>query len=106
MFSTRNLGSMGDFYVGGEWQEHAGQKIMYGATFVEVWVPKKIQHPYPIVFVQGGGGQTLVASIQTPDGRPGWAVNFLNAGYTVYLDVNGADSRLSCNRLHPAPPGR
>jgi pimeloyl-ACP methyl ester carboxylesterase len=58
---------------------------MDGFMFVEVWVPKKILHPYPVVFVQGGGGQTLMASIQTPDGRPGWAYDFVNAGYTVYL---------------------
>ena len=76
---------MGDFYVGGKWVGKPGNEVMYGAMFVEVWVPKKIQHPYPIVFVQGGGGQTLMASIQTPDGRPGWAYNFLNAGYAVYM---------------------
>ncbi len=85
MFSTQNLGSMSDFYVGGRWKDQAGQQVMYGSTFVELLVPKKIQHPYPVVFVQGGGGQTLVAALLTPDGRPGWAVNFLNAGYTVYL---------------------
>lgn len=84
-FSTRNLGSMGSFYVGGKWVGEAGKEVMSGAMFVEVWVPKRIEHPYPIVFVQGGGGQTQVASIQTPDGRPGWAYDFLNAGYTVYM---------------------
>ena len=83
--STANIGQMGDFYVGGKWKDSGGQQIMYGSMFVEVWVPKKIQHPYPVVFVQGGGGQTLLASIQTPDGRPGWAYDFVNAGYTVYL---------------------
>jgi hypothetical protein len=65
--------------------EKPGEEVMYGASFVEVWVPKKIQHPYPIVLVQGGGGQTFMASVQTPDGRPGWAYNFLDAGYTVYM---------------------
>ena len=74
-----------DFYVGGKWVGKPGEEVMHGAIFVEVWVPKKIQHPYPIVFMQGGGGQTFMASIQTPDGRPGWAYNFLNAGYTVYM---------------------
>ncbi len=83
--STANIGRMGDFYVGGKWRDQGGQKIMYGSMFVEVWVPKKVLHPYPVVFVQGGGGQTLMASIQTPDGRPGWAYDFVNAGYTVYL---------------------
>ena len=76
---------MGDFYVGGQWQQQGDQQVMTGSMFVKVWVPKKIQHPYPVVFVQGGGGQTIFASIQTPDGRPGWAYDFLNAGYTVYM---------------------
>lgn len=83
--STENLGSMGYFYVGGKWEGKPGSEVMYGAMFVETWVPKKIQHPFPIVFVQGGGGQTLLASIQTPDGRQGWAWDFLNSGYTVYM---------------------
>jgi pimeloyl-ACP methyl ester carboxylesterase len=50
-----------------------------------VWVPKKIRHPYPILFIQAGGGQTNIALLQTPDGRPGWAYDFVNQGYTVYM---------------------
>lgn len=83
--STQNLGQMGEFYVGGSWQGEPDHKIMYGSIFVEVWIPKQVRHQYPVVLVQGGGGQTLMASIQTPDGRPGWAYNFLDAGYTVYM---------------------
>jgi len=48
-------------------------------------VPKKIRHPYPILFIQAGGGQTSIALLQTPDGRPGWAYDFVNQGYTVYM---------------------
>jgi pimeloyl-ACP methyl ester carboxylesterase len=58
---------------------------MRGAMYVEVWVPKKIRHPYPILFVQAGGGQTDIALLQTPDGRPGWAYDFVNQGYTIYM---------------------
>lgn len=107
MVSTQNLGRMGDFYVGGKWAGKPGNEVMYGAMFVEVWMPKKIQHPYPIVFVQGGGGQTLLASIQTPDGRPGWAFDFLNAGYTVYMvDSPGSGRSAYVPGLYPplAPP--
>jgi hypothetical protein len=106
-FSTQNLGSMGNFYVGGKWVGEPGKEVMYGAMFVEVWVPKKTQHPYPIVFVQGGGGQTLLASIQTPDGRPGWAYDFLNAGYTVYMvDAPGEGRSAYFPGLYPplVPP--
>jgi len=98
---------MGDFYVGGAWVGKPGKEIMYGAMYVKVWVPKKILHPYPMVLVQGGGGQTLVASIQTPDGRPGWAYDFVNAGYTVYMvDPPGAGRSAYFPDLDPplAPP--
>lgn len=106
-FSTANIGRMGDFYVGGAWVGKPGKEIMYGAMYVKVWVPKKILHPYPMVLVQGGGGQTLVASIQTPDGRPGWAYDFVNAGYTVYMvDPPGAGRSAYFPDLDPplAPP--
>lgn len=89
--STAGIARMGDFYVGGHWEGKPGQRIMFGSMYVEEWIPKKIQHPYPVVFVQGGGGQTMMASIQTPDGRPGWAYNFVDAGYTVFMvDPPGA----------------
>lgn len=84
-FSTEKIGRQGHFYVGGKWVGPPGQQRMRGAMFVEVWVPKKIRHPYPILFVQAGGGQTNIALLQTPDGRPGWAFNFVNQGYTVYM---------------------
>ena len=84
-FSTANIGRQGHFYVGGKWVGEAGKEFMRGAMYVEVWVPKDIRYKYPIVFVQSGGGQTNVALLQTPDGRPGWAYDFVNRGYTVYM---------------------
>src|SRR6266853_1509359 len=84
-FSTANIGRQGHFYVGGKWVGELGKQRMRGAMYVEVWVPKKIRHPYPILFVQAGGGQTRIGLLQTPDGRPGWAYNFVNAGYTIYM---------------------
>src|SRR5579871_815019 len=89
-FSTANIGRQGHFYVGGKWVSTPAGRVMRGAMYVETWVPKKIRYKYPIVFVQGGGGQTNVAMLQTPDGRPGWAYDFVNRGYTVYmLDLPG-----------------
>jgi pimeloyl-ACP methyl ester carboxylesterase len=84
-FSTANIARQGHFYVGGKWVGDPGKEVMRGAMYVEVWVPKKIRYPYPIVFVQSGGGQTNVALLMTPDGRPGWAYDFVNKGYTVYM---------------------
>src|SRR5467141_3909496 len=89
-FSTANIGHQGHFYVGGKWVGEPDKEYMRGAMYVEVWVPKEIRYRYPIVFVQSGGGQTNVALLQTPDGRPGWAYDFVNRGYTVYmLDLPG-----------------
>jgi pimeloyl-ACP methyl ester carboxylesterase len=84
-FSTANIARQGHFYVGGKWVGKPGEEIMRGAMYVETWVPKKIRYKYPILFIQAGGGETNVALLQTPDGRPGWAYDFVNRGYTVYM---------------------
>jgi len=112
-FATPNIGREGHFYVGGHYTGQPGSEMMFGAMYVEVMVPKKIRHPYPIVFICGGAGQTAVTALQTPDGRPGWAYDFLNQGYTVYvMDYPGrgrslyfpnsdADGKLSPPRTSP-----
>ncbi|HEV2202234.1 MAG TPA: hypothetical protein VGR73_20640 [Bryobacteraceae bacterium] len=84
-FSTAEIGRQGHFYVGGHWAGEPGKETMDGAAYVEVWVPKNIRHPYPMVFIAGGGGQWAYNLIQTPDGRPGWAYDFVRQGYTVYM---------------------
>jgi pimeloyl-ACP methyl ester carboxylesterase len=84
-FSTAEIGRQGHFYIGGRYVGEPGNETMHGAMYVETWVPKNIRHPYPVVFVTGGGGQGAYALIQTPDGRPGWAYDFVNQGYTVYM---------------------
>jgi hypothetical protein len=48
-FSTENLGRMAHFYVGGEYVGEPGKEYMDGAMYVEVWVPKQVRQPYPIV---------------------------------------------------------
>src|SRR2546430_2178386 len=78
----------GFFYAGGKCVGELGpnkEATMGGAMYVEVMVPKQIRSPYPVVFLHGAG-QTGVDWLQTPDGRPGWAYNFLEMGYVVYLE--------------------
>jgi pimeloyl-ACP methyl ester carboxylesterase len=89
VFSTNDLGRQGFYYAGGSYVEskapgQAGQKIMHGAMYVDVWVPKQIRQPYPIVFFHGNG-QTATDWMQTPDGRPGWAYYLLAQGYVLYM---------------------
>ena len=77
----------GFFYAGGKYVGELGpqkESTMGGAMYVEVMVPRQVRSPYPIVFLHGAG-QTGVDWLQTPDGRPGWAYNFLEMGYVVYL---------------------
>jgi pimeloyl-ACP methyl ester carboxylesterase len=84
-FSTSNVGRVGHFYVGGHYEGDPGKEVMFGAMYVDVIVPAKIRHPYPVIFICGGAGQTGVTVLETPDGRPGWAYDFVNQGYTVYV---------------------
>jgi pimeloyl-ACP methyl ester carboxylesterase len=87
IFSTAALGRQAFFYAGGEYVESKdtpGEKIMRGAMYVDVWVPKEIRQPYPVVFFHGNG-QTGTDWLQTPDGRPGWAYYLLQQGYVLYM---------------------
>ena len=84
MVSLDNVAQQGFFYVGGEYVGEPGRETMGGAMYVEVMVPREIRHPYPSVFLHGAG-PTGVDWLLTPDGRPGWAYNFLDMGYVVYL---------------------
>jgi pimeloyl-ACP methyl ester carboxylesterase len=84
-FSTEQIGRQGHFYIGGHYVGDPGKETMDGAMYVEVWVPKVIRHPYPVVFIVGSVGQGEYELVQTPDGRPGWAYDFVNQGYTVYM---------------------
>jgi hypothetical protein len=72
------------FYVGGHYVGAPGKEQMDGAMYVEVWVPKQIRKPYPIVMFHGNG-QTGAVWQQTPDGRPGWAYYLIDQGYVVYM---------------------
>jgi pimeloyl-ACP methyl ester carboxylesterase len=112
-FSSANVARVGHFYVGGHYEGKPGEEQMFGAMYVDVMVPKKIRHPYPVIFIGGGAGQTGVTMLQTPDGRPGWAYDFVNQGYTVYVmdypgrgrslffPNSGADGKLSPPRSSP-----
>jgi pimeloyl-ACP methyl ester carboxylesterase len=63
----------------------AGGTVTTGEQmFVEYFVPAESRQPYPLVFVHGGGGQSI-AFLGPGDGRPGWAHHALRRGYTVYL---------------------
>src|SRR5439155_3781833 len=45
-----NVARQGYFYVGGHYVGDAGREAMIGQMYVEVWAPREVRHPYPIVF--------------------------------------------------------
>lgn len=79
------LRGQGHFFTGIEVSEPAenGAVKVMNQTYVGFQLPADKQHPFPIVLVHGGGGQST-DWFSTPDGRAGWRDYFLAAGYDVY----------------------
>jgi pimeloyl-ACP methyl ester carboxylesterase len=74
----------GYVFAGGKYSTVKDAKTMDGQIYAEFQIPAHQSHPYPIVFVHGGG-QTGTNFTGTPDGREGWAQFFLREGYAVYV---------------------
>src|SRR5882762_5026707 len=74
----------GFIYVGGKTMTVQGREFVYGQMYVEIRIPAKQTHPYPIIMVHGGtmSGTNYTG---TPDGREGWAQYFVRQGYAVYV---------------------
>ena len=74
----------GFFYVNGKTTTVDGKDYVSHQMYVEVRIPAKQTHPYPIVMVHGGtmSGTNYTG---TPDGREGWAQYFVRQGYAVYV---------------------
>ena len=85
--ALNNVARHGFFYAGGKYVGELGpdkESTMGGAMYVEVMVPKQIRSPYPdrLSPRRRADGRRLAADA----GRPsGWAYNFLDMGYVVYL---------------------
>src|SRR5437016_13909307 len=78
------LASMSYFFVGGRIDSAVEGSPTVGQMYVEVMIPARRTHPYPIVMVHGGS-QTGTNFTGTPDGREGWAHYFVRRGYAVYV---------------------
>ena len=74
----------GHFWIPGERIVRDGKTFQRGPMFVEWEAPEKITKTLPIVLVHGGTFQST-EWMETPDGRPGWAQRFQEAGYVVVL---------------------
>ena len=74
----------GFMYVGGKTMQSEGREYLYGQMYVEIRIPAKQTHPYPIIMVHGGS-MSGTNYTGTPDGREGWAQYFVRQGYAVYV---------------------
>lgn len=78
------IADQGAFSVPGRYVEVGKDTIMTGQMFVQYQIPKNKTRPYPVVMIHGGG-QTGINFLGTPDGRRGWADDFVAHGYAVYV---------------------
>jgi pimeloyl-ACP methyl ester carboxylesterase len=76
------IADQGSFFVGGRYA--AGRATMSGQMHVCYQIPVHKRHDYPVVMIHGGG-QTGVNFLGTPDGRRGWADDFVANGFAVYV---------------------
>lgn len=80
--AASTIADVGTFFVGGRYAE--GGKVMTGQAHVLYLTPAKRLHKTALVFIPGAG-QTITNFLSTPDGRPGWARQFVEQGWAVYL---------------------
>ena len=76
------LADHGYLFVGGRYTAAENGDVMEGSMYVEHFKPAEVTRPFPVVMIHGGG-QTGTNFTGTPDGRRGWAHDFLRAGYEV-----------------------
>jgi pimeloyl-ACP methyl ester carboxylesterase len=72
------------FFVGGHYTGKGAAQEMTGQMYVQRLEPAKVTQRYPIVMIHGTA-QTGNSFMATPDGRPGWAYDFAERGYRVFV---------------------
>ncbi|KHO00426.1 uncharacterized protein MAM_01204 [Metarhizium album ARSEF 1941] len=74
------------FYAGGEYVEDGkGNHFLHNQMYVEKLVPARgVTQAWPIVLMHGNC-MTGANFLNKPDGGRGWASNFLEQGYEVYI---------------------
>lgn len=74
----------GDFWITGDRVEKEGAHYQAGPMYVAWEAPVDVTQALPIVLVHGGTLQGTEWG-DTPDGRPGWAQRFVEAGHAVFV---------------------
>lgn len=98
-----SLRDQGFFWVGARPTPTADGKgtTIQGQMYVGFQLVANKKHPYPLVLVHGGGGQST-DYMGTPDGRDGWLDYFLAAGFDVYFVDRPAHGRSPNNVAYGA----
>jgi pimeloyl-ACP methyl ester carboxylesterase len=91
-----SIARQGCFFTGGRYTEDG--QAMRGQSFVQFQVPAAETGP-PVVMIHGTG-QTGTNFLMTPDGRPGWAEDFLRAGHAVYVVDQAGRGRSGQDTAH------
>src|SRR5262245_51544266 len=78
------IADQGVFSIPGRYVQNDKRTIMTGGMYVQYQIPRNKTRPYPIIMIHGGG-QTASNFLSTPDGRRGWADDFVANGYAVYV---------------------
>lgn len=73
----------------------AGKSYPGVSAYVQWFMPANTL-PVSVTFIHGGGGQGS-EFLTTPDGRPGWVHNFLQAGFPVFILDRPGHGRNSWN---------
>jgi pimeloyl-ACP methyl ester carboxylesterase len=79
-----SIADQGYLFAGGKYYTVKGKEVMAGQIYAEYQIPARKTHAFPIVMVHGAI-QTGTNFEGTPDGREGWAQDFLRRGYAVYV---------------------
>ena len=72
------------FFVAGKYVKDGERQFMAGQMYVQHFSPAKVTHRWPVVMVHGTA-QTGNNFLGTPDGRQGWANDFLSQGFDIYI---------------------
>jgi pimeloyl-ACP methyl ester carboxylesterase len=72
------------FFVGGKYVKDGERQFMAGQMYVQQFSPAKHVRRWPVVMIHGTA-QTGNNFLGTPDGRQGWANDFLAKGFNVYV---------------------
>jgi hypothetical protein len=90
---------------GGSYVGEPGKQIMHGSMYTEVWVPKQIKSPYPMVIFHGNG-QTGQDWLYTPDRPQGVGPMLDGRRLRVYMvDYPRAAARRTCRSRRPTESG-